>query len=879
MAQTKADEIRASYDADDLPIRGMKSYLHPLGVPSGFFSDLAGVRLDRWAVRVKDGDVKQTSAAILAASTFRGAGTLRAGMVSSANPKLFAGFHLSNFGRVFLSTDGIDFTTVSAGVSGEITASSGQFGDTRFTTSTSHDPWFYFQQVTDRFLPDPNYGLLGHTYLVVQHHGNKPRVYSPLYEHYGIVDEISTPQDTSLLKSIPTFPAYATITTAGISSHSQVTGTSMTNTTQGTAPDQYIRVRGSNPVNGDKSRTTFNASFSIGSAAGVLSSRQIVMLIKSNTPDILNKVAFSVGDGTAQNEFYDPTDATKSAYTLVPADATGKYFWAAFPLEPIDGWDIASAGLSAITQFDTEWVAANFTGTVDLEIYAICGSGKDPGGRRHLLTYMRQSLGCESKGLRIDTVQPELVKNVGGADLDGMRIPNVDGRVYVNYKLYYQNTSTTERDKGTNLLVIYAKDKVFDPDRNRWLYERNYSFVSSVTLATFLGTWSFSSGSALGILTTTDSTNLKKLSYKAPDPDTLPIPQGKAMCSANARLYVGARPTTLGYSTLWISDANNPGRFRQNAKVLANGQFDPTAGTTHQLEDEDIMTLVPSAGRYQGTANVYCFTDKAVWMIGRDVNRIERIATIGTLSPKSCIEIDGALFFLSSDRRWIMLIPGEAPIDIGFDIQDKLNSIPGASDAGTSRLYRVTSGQQGKRVYLAYGTSGSTNTSVAVYNLDIQAIESVDAPTNPFTVEQFLPWVNAGVKGLYAFSSDREFYQYEQPSSTANAAVTMTTPEFYGPIKRNRFAVQRTYISCEDMASVTATASVSYYKGSGTARTATLSLDVTDDRLRKWFGTWSSTGDRMGTSAKLSYTATMPGGKYIFSFGAELSDRGQGTGS
>jgi hypothetical protein len=882
---TKADQVRVFYDAENQPVKGIQSYRHQAGIEPGFFTQLSGVRLDRWAIRVKDGDVKLTSGAILGSSTFRGAGTLLPGMVSTSNPALYAAFHLTNVGRIYRSTDGITFS--------EISQASGAFGNTRFITSTSHDPWFYMQGVNHRFIPNEYYGVAADNSLIIQHHGNAPRIANSQLSAgiLAIHDEIAVPQDTTTFVSIPTFPAFLLVNTTAETTHTSTGGGTIVGSDQGTTPNNYIRIRATNPVQNELAEVDFGTAMSLGTS-GTLSSRQLVMLVESPTPNIIEKYAILLDDGGAGSPVtvYDPTSTTKNqAPTITPADGGGKLYWVAYSLDTIDGTTAAGGGidLNVVDRVQFKWAVAGETATYDLFVYVIAGSGKVPGGSKHVVSYVRANSFCESKAMEIVTVKPELIANLGGATAisgritGGMRIPSLDARIHVNYKLHYQNPTQAELEKGTDLMAIYRKDVVFDPDQGRWFYERDYSLIDQFEAigAYNAGAWTFTTGGALGIRTVTDSAFTKHLQFRAPTKDTLPIPQGKAMEFTGGRLFVGARTTdNIAYSTLWISDEGHPGRFRHSTKVLPNGQFDPKSGTTHQFEDEDIMAIKATATRYQGVANVFVFTSKSVWLVGRDVNRIERVATIGTLSPMSVVEYEGAFYFLSADRRWIKLIPGQPYEDIGHDVQDKLNSIPGASDVAASRLYRVSGGASNWRVYLAYGVTGSTNPRVLVYNILTRTIEADDRPTDPFTVEQFIPWVKSGVKGLYAFSSDREFYEYEQPSSTANAAVTLTTGEF-SFVKGNRMAVKRTYISCEDMASVTATAAVSYYKGSGTNRTATLSLDVTDDRLRKWFGTWSSTGDRIGTSAKLSYTATMPGGKFLFGLGAELADRGHGTGS
>jgi len=845
--------------------QGLYSFPDPQTLVAGQFSALAGFRIDRGILKVKDGDVKLTSAAILGSSTFRGAGTFRPGMVSSGNPAVWAAFHLSNFGRVFSSTDGITFT--------EETASSGQFADTRFTTSTSHDPWFYMQGVNNRFIPDSNYGVLGDTAFIVTHHGNAPRIYSALYDVFGIHDEIAVPQGTNLLNSIPTFPAKFLVNTTAETTMSTPTGTSMVVADAGTTPNNYLTVTATNPVQNDIGRVTFSTSMSLGTAGGVLTSRQLVMLLESSTIDILDKITIRIGDGTNRVVIYDPTSSTKNqAPSITPADSGGRLFWAGFTLDTIDG--TTAPALNAITEVDFLWAKASETATYVLYVYAICGSGKAPGGRKHYLTYFRTKLMCESRGLEVFNVKPELISNLGGPGAitgriaGGMRIPSIDSRIYVNYTLHYQNPTQAELNKGTDLLVVYGMD----------VGESWYSWVKSDTIGTFLGTWSFSSGSALGIRTVTDNVLDKSLAQRAPTPDTLPIPNGKSMCYANGRLFIAARPQgSLGYSTVYVSDEGYPGRMREAARTISGPtDFDPTSGTTHSLEDEDIMNMVATPGVYQGTSNVYIFTNKNVWMIGRDVNRIERVATIGTLSPMSVVEYEGSIFFLDSNRRVQWVRGGEIKDITTGVVQDTLESIPGGSDVGTSRLYRVTGSCWKNYFRLGLGTTGSTNARCLVYDIIRQEWVANEPMTlSNFTVEQFITWEKAGIIGLYAFSSDLEFYQYEQPASTANASVSLTTGEVYfedwGDFSLNRIGFVTTDVSAS------LTTSRSFYPGSGTPTTATVSLNVSTDRAWKYDAVQGTTGDKVGRTAKITISGTLPGGTSIYEIMAEVQPRGSGA--
>lgn len=866
---TQADVIRFLLHPTKAPLLGLNSYT--IYAKDGFWSALAGVRLEKSIVRVKDGDVKMTSAAILAASTFRGAGTFRKGTVSGGNPKIFAAFHLSDFGRVFMSTDGIDFTTVSAGVSGEYTASSGQFGDTRFTTAATNDPWFYMQAVTHRFIPDQDYGVLGDRCFIIQHHGNAPRVYSSLYDVFGIHDEISTPQSSNKFNVIPTFPAFLLVNTTAETTFGGAG--SVLGTDQGTTPNNYIRIRATNPVLNDIEGIQFTTPMSLGTAAGVLTSRQIVMLVESPTPNIFDKYAILIDDGGAGSAqtIYDPTSSTKNQPpTVTPADAGGKLYWVGFSLDTIDGTTVGAGGinLSVVNRVEFRWAVAGENPAIyDLFIYAICGSGKAPGGRRHCATYFRRKMMCESRALFFDTVTPELVKNLGGPDVisgriaGGMRIPSIDYRLFNSYKIFYQNPTQAELNKGTDMLVLYGQD----------VGEKWYSWITSDTIGTFLGTWSFSSGSALGIRTVTDSTYDKKYAYRAPTTDTKPIPNGKAMCYANGRLFVAARPqASLGYSTVYVSDEGYPGRMREASKTI-NGptDFDPTSGTTHQLEDEDVMQMVATPGQFQGTSVVSIFTDKAVWQVGRDVNRTERVATIGTLSPMSVVEYEGKIFFMDSNRRVQLVENGEINDITTGVIQGDLEAIPGGSDASISRLYRVSGACWKNRYYLAYGVTGTTNAKVAVYDILRRVWVAVDLPAGAdltsFTVEQLITWEKSGLLGLYAFSSDREFYQYEQPASTANAAITMTTPEFHwddGDSMWEKIELKRFGIVADDRAS-SLTISRYYYPGAATPSTSTISLNGSLDRIWDVDG-MQTVNDALGRTTKLSVAGSVAGGTNIY---------------
>lgn len=863
----RADNLWYILHPKKAPPKGLFSYPSAQTLGPGEFSAVSGLRMDKRVLRVKDGDVKLTSAAILASATFRGAGSFRTAMVSSANPKIFAGFHLSNFGRVFTSTTGTAFAT-------EVSADSGEFGDTRFTTSTSHDPWFYMQAVNNRFIPDSSYGVLGDTCFLVSHHANAVRLYSSLYDAYGIHDEISTPQANNTLVPIATLPAYLLVNTTAETTHSQVTGTTLTFTDAGTTPNNYIRLQAVNPVLNDKSRIDFGTAMSLGSAGGVLTSRQLVMLMASPTVNILDKYAWRIGNSGAQVTIFDPTSSTKNqAPSIVPADASGSLFWVGFSLDTIDG--TTSPALNSIDYIEAIWAQASETATYNLYIYAICGSGKDPGGAFHVGTYGRRKMMCESRLMEYPAAKPELISNLGGATVisghiaPGMRIPCLDGRIKVNYKVPYQTVTQAELNKGTDMFILYRMDP-----GERW-----FSWVTTDTIGTFLGTWSFSSASALGINVITDNYPDKNPALRAPTPDTLPIPQCKAMCFANNRLYAAVRPSSsLGYSTLYISDENFPGRMREAARTLSGpSDFDPTSGTTHQFGDEDIMQMVSTPGQYEGTSNVYVFTNKSIWAIGRDVFRAERMASVGTLSPMSVVEYEGKIFFLDSNRRVQMIDNGVIRDITTGQVQDILESIPGASDVGTSRLYRVT-GACWKNYYrLGFGTSGSTNTNCLVYDILRDVWAGNETMTlSGFTVEQFITWESAGIVGLYAFSSDREFYQYEQPGSTANASVSLTTGEFHYEDWQS-FLLNRIGFVADDVAA-SLTTSRSFYPGTGTPTTATCSLDVATDRAWKYDAAQSSSGDKSGRTAKVTISGTLPGGTNIYEIVAECESLEPGAG-
>lgn len=823
--------------------------MHAAALERGWWALASNIRSDKGVLYVRDGYLKRTSTAINSGTgTFGGAGHI--GVSFFADEWNVAAVEVSSATRLYAA---------AAFTFGEMTNTAAPWGDSRMSALSSGDGRVYFAPVN------------GNRYVVAQNGVDTPRILNPAASEgstyqAAIHSTITPPQSSGKDSTRTTFPKFFTVKNEGTTTHSTPTGTTLVNADTGTNPSNTITVTATNPTQGNQSRTVFSASIDLTEC------RQLVIIGNSslaNYAGIWSNVKVSIGDAGGLVVVYDPTSAANGAIAEASLSSDGTSWMVGFSLDA----HIASSSnpnIAAIDRIQFEWVGATLSAsTYAITMYVIAGSGEVNGNALHCITYSNQwSLG-ESIPLFYPTVKPESIANLGGSSTVDLDCGN-NSSFYYNYVLPWIHTTTTTRDEGTNTLNIYRRDE--DED--------DYWFVTSVTIATYSGGWSFSNHgttSARGLNSTTDSTYAKQQS-KAPDPEHIPLPKGKAMVTANGRLFIAAATATGAFSKLYISEHKHLTRFREVPRII-DGLLDPVSATAHFLEGEDIQGFATVSVGYGGASYVYVFTNKSIYMIGADVNRIQKIASVGTLSPRSIAEYRGSVYFLDADRKVRVLETGVVKDISDRLVEDILKAIPSSTWAA-SRVHKV-SGRFWNGCYrLYYSPNGATtNTRCLVWDVEEEKWYD-DAMTGSITGEEAIEWTEAGKHILLLYGNNLHVYEVEKSGQTTddgtNPTLTLTTNEISLEDWRE-FAVGQVGIICDDVSSGSVAVALSFRPGTGSNSTSTISVDVTPSQAWRYNSAWTLGNDLRGTWAKLSFSLQAPSGTSIYEMMCELHPRGRGA--
>lgn len=842
------------YEPRHAPIKGMSSYMDAASLDPGWWALLQNIRTDKGVIRVRNGHAKLTSTAINSGSgTFGGAGIINYRGSWTGNPVILAAVEDTGAVEIHASNTGSSF--------GEQTAAAGAYGNTRMSALSSGDGRVYFSAARDRLTND-NIG-------VCQNGVDDPRIYSinatvaGLATHY----QITTPGDASTFRAKPTFPAYFTVKNGGSTTLSTPTGTSLAlaDTSGASATENTLTLTATNPVNGDQALVVFSAGISFAN------SRQFCIVANSNAANfnLWKNVKVEIGDSGGYVVVYDPTAAANSSYGITTI--SGDNYTIGFNIDA----HIASSSNPNIASIDRvrfTWVGSTLSATtVAVTMYVMAASGKVPGNAVHALVYSNQGSKAESIPIYITDVRPEDITNLGGAGQIALNIGN-GSQIFYNYVINFLHTTSTERDKGTDKLYLYRKDED----------DLDYYYVSTTTLATYAAGWTFSNHgttTALGLNSLTDSTLAKNYALKAPDPEHIPIPKGKAMLLANGRLWVCGGMTTGSATKLYISEHRYHGRFRETPRLLDDGRPDPVSGTMYPFDGESLQALVASSVGYGGASFTYIFTDKSIYMIGNDVHRIERLAGVGTMSPRSVVEYKGEVYFLDSERK-VQVIRNGVLTDISDRLVEDITFAIPVTAATTSRHTKAAASYWGGYYRLAYTpAAGSTNTRCLVW--DVEERKWYDDLFAAGTGEELMVWNSAGKEIAVFIGNNLHLYEMEKSGQTTDdssaIAISLTTNQFKME-DWSKFSIGSVGIICDDVTSGTITVSRYYYPGTGSADTSSISVDVTPNEAWKQDGAITLGNDRRGNRAQLNLSSsTLPGGTNIREIVCELQPRRSGV--
>ena len=822
------------FDPSFLPIDGIFSVLNPISLNPGEWRLIGGLRRDRRALRVREAHARYDSGGLPVDGSFRGSYT---GQVEGAN-------YFTVWAGRRTATSRVHIYSTNTGLFSEVTASSGKYGDTRFSDSDNH---VHVAAVTDH--------RNGFEYLVFQNGVDSPRVYHPT-SGLAIHQTISVPKSSQDLKTVLTMLAYLPVSGAVRPAYNNVTAAKFSLSDTGTSPNQstLITVDSTWTTSADTGKATYAAGvdFSL--------SRQAIFVVETDVLNFMDslKIEFSNDDATYYT-VWDPTDATKKRTRSIEFDANVSREVFGFNIDAI------AANLTSVRYVRYSWVGTAPAADITMKVHAILGSGRVRGRARHGIAYANTGSRAESYGITIPDAEPARIKDLGGPDMDGARLPNAHDLFY-RYNVQYLNTSTTERDRGVDIVSVYRKD----------LGEAKYTLVAEETLASYGGvSWAYSSGTEFSVRSYSDDidAHAKLWNQELPAPDHVCLPAGGAMIAANNRLFVGVGQVA-GYSPgVYFSAKKHPFRFR------AVGPYgDPDSGSSFLLTGQSVQAFASVATSTIGASTIYIFTEKMVAEINglstQNLLRWTKISTDGTKSPFSVAEHAGFVYYLDTGMH-IRRIGSSTVDDLSrLTVHDRLTGIPASRRAWAAGHF------YDERYYLAYTPSGqSANNRAIVYNEILGQVEADDSIPSPFTVDSWGTHFDSILKRnrLIGYStSDGKVYEYEQPNATLDFATTkpvieLTPRELHYP-DTDSFTVHRVGIHCEGDSGSTITVTRTYNR-TGAVRTSAIGLTLPSGRSQifAWDRQSANSGVPYGPSCQLALTGSMTGGKYIFGIVYEVA--------
>lgn len=818
------------FDPKDVPVRGMVSAQAPSSLSPGEWALLQNIRQSSRLIQVRGGTALLGT--ILASSTFRGfwTGTL------NGTYTIIVAVKESLETRVYKSTDGFATKT-------EITAASGQYGNTRFT---DNGQLLTFERVWNPI------AFASGDLLVMQNGTDAPRVYSVAGAITAIHEAIDPPlatQNFPVKYSLPfNFPVNVTANLAHVNS-----GAALVSSNGGTTPNSYINLSvGTGTALNDNSEITLSSTKTFFTNT---SRMQWILGIDTEYVEFLDKVKIEAKiAGVLAATIHDPTSTVSAAPIAVPLSSDNKTLYV------FDKGERASS--ITFDEILITWVApTNEAPSIVkvVKIFMIAGSGRNPGQTIFGTGYRNSASFAESPGVAYTHYVGELVNNTGGPADNKATLPN-DPSIYYDFSLPYKNTSTADRDKGVDLLNVYRKR----PQDDR------LSYFTAVTIAAYAGSWAYSSTATDPLFHT--PTGLET-SYDIPMPDGfhLPLPVAKAMKYANGRLFVGA-PSSGNYN-LMFSGIKQPFRFRR-----FNREEDGPGALS--IQGETVQAFAAVATSTLGIDTIYAFTDQGLYglsgLLTSQLSQQARISDSGTLSPYSVQTMKNTVFWLDKEMQVRRMRFGSIE-DLSRDsIDDLTRGIPG------SRRAFVYGACNNERYFLGFTPSGATtNTRILVWE-DRYQKWSLDIP--PKAMEGLLNWfdgtnnkfrlLGAGIDG-----SDLKSYEYDDPATSqdlgTNISVGLTSHEIHDPMWDHKFFIRRIGVLVDDVSSGSISISRAYKPHGGTGA-STINIDVSTNQAWRWDGNQTVTGTGNGVSCQITFTASLTAGTRFYSIVAERQERGLG---
>ncbi len=822
------------FDAEKAPIREMNSYVAAFALRSGEFPLFDCWRWDDRTMKVRDGIAKLTNSAILTPfapsgglTTVKGAETLSVNGVQTT----FVAFRnqADTETSVWKTVDGVTFT--------EVTAGSGQYGNTRFTT-TGDVSFCVMRHPIVYSSPDK---------VVFQNGADTPRV----YDGSNTVKLAAITADTTMRETpVQLAPyRYFTINDPANTTYS-TTGAGIAMADTGTSPDNTIRLTIQNTVtNGSTAIVTLSSATGIPDTSG----RQLWLVVDSAYPVLFDRLKVEFGTSGGYVTVWDPYTATSSPPVSIAMDSTGnRRIW---------GFDLQGSGLSPTTSYDRirfTWGgdANEPTATVTADILAIAISGtiEEPGQCLIGYTYMNSGSRGESPGTIFLNYEPVKIRDIGGPAQNHQRLPN-DERLYFKYTIPYRNTDSTAKDAGVDLLAIYKQK----PGESWPLY------VGAVTLASYAGSWSFASGSASSALSSAVGTGIGD--FRMPSALHLSMPIGTGMIAANGRIFVAAVGSSAR-AGVYISSYENNFRFLKTVDEN-EGESSPFSLS---YPGQVVKGFASTATSTQGSSAVYTFTDKDLYLQGgylvSELGRVSRIGPHGTYSPHTIVEHRDSVYWLDKDYQVLRMYQGQVRNLSRERVDDILKAVP------ANRRNSICAEVFNDRVRFGHSiASGSANVGALGFNTIRDVWEFDDTMPGACTLERMTVLGGTSPK-LLGFGSDAHCYEIEQFGLTtdlgSNIATRWRTPYlhglFTGGLLVNSVTIMGDYFSSGSW-------SWSFeYQPNSLTQTKAVSMDGSSGIKFAISDVFLDSGAGGGFTVQGTMTGSAPGGTSIYSVMLECEE-------
>lgn len=818
--------VRPLFDARPeagIPCIGEMSAGDSSAVPLAFWRLLQNVRMSNGCLEFRGGSSELCSGLGLTGTiTILGAKEV----TLNGTQYLVVAAHGSGSGYAAVFTVSLVDGTVD-----EITAGSGQYGNTRLGNNT--DP------VVFAVVPDKEKRK---DYLVIQNGVVPPRVYDQAADIMTIHEGVPSPRDkqTSTVFSPTDAWTIADGTLTYTNSSARMT------MADDAAPVNYIVLTIKDNVNnGDTTRNNAAMSPAVDSTDEG-GARQICFWFEGDSA-FINSVKFEIGESAGGTYYivHDPSDPSTDASSklIVQDQGNDRYILTCF----LDHIDVGNR--DALTHFKITWVDDTQTGGGSnlyvIKLLAIFFGGQVQATARYAASWINSTARDESAGVLQTTYYMDTMSNACGGRYH-YKLPE-DDDLYLRPQIAYANTIDALRDIGIDYLGIYR----FDPGDVR------YTLVKEHKVASYSGgAWSYVSGTSgpamdAGPIYDVTPKKDKDRDRTIKEETDLTIPMARAMEYVSGRLWCGdileSQPATInavtkgtstvlkvsrlggfkagqyitisgaaggdftglngtwriiavqalfyltvtidldssGYSGAYTADSGTIAgqrrrgdiyfseykqftRFSKTPRVIG-GKIDQNAGSSFSIPGERVMAF--SGQSAYGIDLMLLWTDRNLYNTGgtltTQLEQLQRIGPHGTLAPNSIARFLSDVYWVDQLSQVRKLRNGQI---MSLSRQQVDNHLLNSAD-----ITKTWATFAKDRLYIGFRPTGATkNTKILVYDervaerYGVRAGWSEDALISAQSAEAVIQVVHSNTEKIFIVGSDSKVFRYDNGTTESD---------------------------------------------------------------------------------------------------------------